>query len=82
MSKDIEISMKLTAMAAALDDLLQEEYGKRVGFALIVAPFGQANGTQVQYASNIDSTSSQEILRTILHRLENKLPNVSHHVKH
>ena len=81
-SKDIELSMKLAALAAALDDLLQEEYGERMGFALIVAPLGRPSETLVQYASNIQSTDAQGMIRTLLKRWEQKLPDVPLHSRH
>lgn len=38
---DLQLSQKLQALAEGLDDVLGEQYGSRVGFVLILAPFNQ-----------------------------------------
>lgn len=79
---DIELSQKLAALSQAIDEVLQEQYGSRCGFVLLIAPFNQESGTQVQYTSNIERGQAIPLLATLFKRWRLDLPDVPSHEQH
>lgn len=77
---DLQLSQKLQALAEGLDDVLGEQYGSRVGFVLILAPFNQLP-TQVQYVSNVERNDAAGLIRELFDRWQLQLPDIPVHEK-
>lgn len=81
MSADIKLSQKLQALANGLEDVLDEIYGARVGFVIVVTPFGKAK-SEAQYISNTKREDGVDMLKTLFKRWQLQLPDVPLHEKH
>lgn len=77
---DLQLSQKLQALCEGLDDVLGEQYGSRVGFVLILAPFNQLP-TQVQYVSNVERNDAAGLIRELFDRWQLQLPDIPVHEK-
>lgn len=78
---DVQLSLQLQALAKDLDEALAEQYGSRVGFVLLLAPFDQAP-TEVQYVSNTQRTEAIDMIRKLFERWQLSLPDTPTHEKH
>ncbi len=78
---DYNLSLRMQGLAQAMDEVLEEQYGSRVGFIVIFAPFDQVPRTEVQYVSNVGRDDAIGIIRTLFQRWQHGLPNVPTHEK-
>lgn len=60
----------MQSMARVIDAALQEELGRKVGFALLLFDFDAAEGTAGNYISNVERGSMIKALRESANRLE------------
>jgi hypothetical protein len=61
---------QLDILAKALEEVLAEIYGKRLGFALFMFPWGEAEGEAGDYVSNSTRETMIKFMREVADRLE------------
>jgi hypothetical protein len=69
--ESIEQDRMLNNLAKILDKTLEAMYDRRMGFCLIVRPFGQRPAV-ADYISNVDREVMLEALQESITRLKNK----------
>lgn len=64
-------SKQLDLLAAALEDILKDMYGVRMGFALFMFPFGEGDDRQAgDWVSNGQREDMIKFMRDVADRLE------------
>jgi hypothetical protein len=62
----VKVSAALQAIAGGLEDVLADTAGTRVGFVLLVMPFGEPTGQRANYISNCDRACMIEAFTELL----------------
>lgn len=70
----------LQGLAQALDEVLEEECGRKMGFCLVV--FSEADLGYASYAANTPREPTLEALQELVDRLKAELPDVPLHKRH
>lgn len=73
-SEMILMSKALQPLATALDEIIQDHVGKRIGFCLVVFTEGRA-----QYVSNCDRAEVVAALQELLTRWGQGMPDIKAH---
>lgn len=74
---EFSLSKDLKDIAKRLDALLAKSAGERMGFALVVFPFGRLG--RGSYVSNCERDKMVEELETLLQRWKDGMPDVPAH---
>ena len=76
-SPENKVSQNLQAIAAEIEDRLQEVAGQRMLFSLVV--FNTTPGTRMNYISNGDRDDVATALRNLLESWDQGMPDVPAH---
>jgi hypothetical protein len=77
---DVRFSLKMRAIAEAIDDVLADQFGERIGFILITAPFDRAT-TEVQYVANVERGQGIDLMNNLYRRWSTGQPDIPTHEK-